>query len=322
MFQLQLSRPRATRGGFTLIELLVVIAIIAILAAILFPVFAQAREKARQASCLSNLKQIGNATMMYVQDYDETFYQHRYNCGNPIGTCTEYTDGNGNVIEPFKTTFGSSPATQRLYWIVILQPYTKNYQVFKCPSAPGSFVIGDGKAQPAAAGFSNSGVPAGAQGYGGQNSYGHNDAYLSPAAPLGGGTAVAATLAGVPRVSSTILVVDATYYGAGFDVSNQSGLTDTSKFTTPGSTATETSYFTTNGAQYPNYWKNLGNAKYSLGSADNGSTQAQADIPGRHQAVLNCQFADGHVKALPWKTVVGDICYWTTDVEGAHPKCN
>jgi prepilin-type N-terminal cleavage/methylation domain-containing protein/prepilin-type processing-associated H-X9-DG protein len=64
---------RRRRHGFTLIELLVVIAIIAILAAILFPVFAQAREKARQATCLSNLKQLGTAVMMYDQDYDETF---------------------------------------------------------------------------------------------------------------------------------------------------------------------------------------------------------------------------------------------------------
>jgi len=64
---------RRQRWGFTLIELLVVIAIIAILAAILFPVFAQARDKARQASCLSNCKQMGTAWMMYTQDYDETF---------------------------------------------------------------------------------------------------------------------------------------------------------------------------------------------------------------------------------------------------------
>ena len=66
------------RTGFTLIELLVVIAIIAILAAILFPVFAQARERARMSACLSNMRQIGSALMMYVQDYDETFPHLRF----------------------------------------------------------------------------------------------------------------------------------------------------------------------------------------------------------------------------------------------------
>src|SRR5579862_6462813 len=64
---------RKLQVGFTLIELLVVIAIIAILAAILFPVFAQAREKARAITCVSNMKQLGLATVMYIQDYDETF---------------------------------------------------------------------------------------------------------------------------------------------------------------------------------------------------------------------------------------------------------
>src|SRR5947208_16218835 len=64
---------RTQKRGFTLIELLVVIAIIAILAAILFPVFAQAREKARQTTCLSNLKQLGLGFRMYLQDYDDTF---------------------------------------------------------------------------------------------------------------------------------------------------------------------------------------------------------------------------------------------------------
>src|SRR6266571_7553596 len=67
------AAPRKPQAAFTLIELLVVIAIIAILAAILFPVFAQARSKARQANCLSNLRQIGNALGMYLQDYDETY---------------------------------------------------------------------------------------------------------------------------------------------------------------------------------------------------------------------------------------------------------
>src|SRR5689334_5202516 len=69
----QCNRRQAAKPGFTLIELLVVIAIIAILAAILFPVFARARENARRASCQSNLKQIGLGIMMYTQDYDETF---------------------------------------------------------------------------------------------------------------------------------------------------------------------------------------------------------------------------------------------------------
>ena len=102
--------------GFTLIELLVVIAIIAILAAILFPVFAKAREKARQASCLSNMKQLGLAAMMYVQDYDEKFF----NRFQPIVVYPQ--PANAIVWCPYPNTTS------------LLDPYVKNQQIGICPS--------------------------------------------------------------------------------------------------------------------------------------------------------------------------------------------
>ena len=91
------------RKGFTLIELLVVIAIIAILAAILFPVFAKAREKARQTTCLNNIKQMCNGAMMYVQDYDETFMCANIDAGQE-------------------------------FWPWQLQPYLKSWDIYDCPS--------------------------------------------------------------------------------------------------------------------------------------------------------------------------------------------
>src|SRR5262245_30858103 len=108
---------RWSRRAFTLIELLVVIAIIAILAAILFPVFAQAREKARAAGCLSNTKQMGIAISMYAQDYDETL---------PFG--------------------GHNGVTGNDRWYFWIAPYAKNRQIAICPSAPnqkpGNYGVG------------------------------------------------------------------------------------------------------------------------------------------------------------------------------------
>src|SRR5690348_141788 len=105
------SPATARRSGFTLIELLVVIAIIAILAAILFPVFAQAREKARATSCLSNTKQLGLAIEMYAQDYDEA---------GPTGM-DDWAHGDG--------------------WAGQVYPYVKNTAIFRCPDDSANAIV-------------------------------------------------------------------------------------------------------------------------------------------------------------------------------------
>lgn len=123
---------RLRNAGFTLIELLIVIAIIAILAAILFPVLAQAQEKARQTACLSNLKQLGIAAHMYEEDYDGALYHHHEGFVLDDGTqldvlpgsvdgCKGGGQGNSNAEKP---------------WAIFFQPYMKNRQMLFCPSDP------------------------------------------------------------------------------------------------------------------------------------------------------------------------------------------
>jgi prepilin-type N-terminal cleavage/methylation domain-containing protein/prepilin-type processing-associated H-X9-DG protein len=115
--------PGPSRRAFTLIELLVVIAIIAILAAILFPVFAQAREKARMSSCQSNMKQMGLAVQMYAQDYDETM--------------PPYNDAVFDFGNPDPATRKKSDGPWRVNYLWCLTPYLKNQQIQACPSMGG-----------------------------------------------------------------------------------------------------------------------------------------------------------------------------------------
>ena len=119
---MKVTNPHRTgkRTAFTLIELLVVIAIIAILAAILFPVFVRARENARRSSCSSNLKQIGLGIMQYKSDNHEQFPQAYY-----------YGDGVSNNGLTNGVGYGN------IQWSGLIQPYTKSYDVFKCPSGKG-----------------------------------------------------------------------------------------------------------------------------------------------------------------------------------------
>ena len=107
--------PQETRAAFTLIELLVVIAIVALLAAILFPVFGRARENARRTSCLNNLKQVGLGLLAYTQDYDETMIADWF------GPDTGPTEPQGT-------------GTGRYKWMDAIYPYVKNEAVFTCPS--------------------------------------------------------------------------------------------------------------------------------------------------------------------------------------------
>jgi prepilin-type N-terminal cleavage/methylation domain-containing protein/prepilin-type processing-associated H-X9-DG protein len=118
-----MGRRFKKRSAFTLIELLVVIAIIAILAAILFPVFAQARDKARATSCLSNLKQIGTGLMMYIQDYDEQFYFQR----------------GWDEMDNWGAGSWGADYWSYVRWPVRHMPYLKNEGVFKCPSDKNAF---------------------------------------------------------------------------------------------------------------------------------------------------------------------------------------
>ena len=162
------------RRGFTLIELLVVIAIIAILAAILFPVFARAREKARQTSCLSNVKQTSLAMQMYAQDYDETWPIAYY---YSAGWADEYA-------WDFHLNYGSGTHS-----LGLIGPYTKNEQINACPSAKS---------------LAGAGRPY--TGYAYNTTYiGHGQLETVPQA---------ASLGEVERPSETVLLCDSAYWAA------------------------------------------------------------------------------------------------------------
>jgi prepilin-type N-terminal cleavage/methylation domain-containing protein/prepilin-type processing-associated H-X9-DG protein len=176
---------RNPNSAFTLIELLVVIAIIAIVAAILFPIFAQARDRARMSACLSNLRQIGSALMLFDQDYDEDYPYIRFHCE---------TVGSGRDC---------------LTWKNVIRPYLKNLDVLACPANPF------GKARPGLAATSPSQPGTNAEGWQFEAerrmpiSYGMNSCastFIAADEPLARKTTTPLRMAQLARAAEIILI--------------------------------------------------------------------------------------------------------------------
>jgi prepilin-type N-terminal cleavage/methylation domain-containing protein/prepilin-type processing-associated H-X9-DG protein len=181
---------RWRKSGFTLIELLVVIAIIAILAAILFPVFARAREQARAASCKSNLKQIGTGWMMYVQDYDER---------TPLNWWSEDPCGTSALTNFPGGQRGRQPI---MFWRI--QPYVKNTGVLICPSDGAPTSGADGVNQ----------LPAPGQCENVRFSYSSSDEAGGGSGVAGGGLGLGEAMAAIQNPASMYLAFDSQrYYG-------------------------------------------------------------------------------------------------------------
>ena len=255
---------RGNRRGFTLIELLVVIAIISIIAAILFPVFAQAREKARQTTCLSNEKQIGVAMLQYCQDYDES-YPLSYNC-NATGGCTS------------SVPTGTSLATSLTYvsWPGFIYSYMSNYQVFVCPDAPTT------------AGTTQGTWVSGAPSNGFEVTYEYN--YNMGGNIAGTNANGIPIIKALPVVSEPSQVVMITESGANPQASTNGQVATDPTTWKPQQAGTFTNYHATELHRLP--WLLIQADSSLAGANDYGAPMSY------HSKMTNVLWADGHAKAM------------------------
>ncbi|MFM9872963.1 MAG: prepilin-type N-terminal cleavage/methylation domain-containing protein [Fimbriimonadaceae bacterium] len=265
------------KKAFTLIELLVVIAIIAILAAILFPVFAQAKLAAKKTKGLAEAKQIGTSQHLYLSDYDDVLYLYRTNDPNPSYVkCVN--DGRADC----NTVFGVQART-KTFWNQLLQPYLKNNEMFRSPGQVQAWANED----PTGAGTD----PA-FRSYGGQNSYASNTVIFES-----DGTGGSMSHTSIEDVANTLVIVDASYYNAlpRFDGNLRifKGLTS---WTVPCTSSSR-----------PNYWKNLGNSYLFRFPTNPTDAEAEKLIQQRWSGPLVVIHADSHAKATPWQKVMWDL---------------
>jgi prepilin-type N-terminal cleavage/methylation domain-containing protein/prepilin-type processing-associated H-X9-DG protein len=253
-------RPRS-RTAFTLIELLVVIAIIAILAAILFPVFAQAREKARTATCTSNLKQLGLGMVMYAQDYDETFPQWKWDQEYNAGSLHK---NNGTTL-----------------WWNAIYPYVKNVGVYACPSGRYTYdITGDGHwgwfTKPTSEAM--------------LASYGINPVFLHAKISYGANEPVtygSPSLGALKAPADTLLLADMATSLTGWEGSD---IYDPNNPSAKGNSWRIKRVAYSEGYNDSQYWGGL---------FDSGPFNGAWDSYARHQGGNNIAYADGHVKFRP-----------------------
>lgn len=258
--------------AFTLIELLVVIAIIAILAAILFPVFAQAKLAAKKTQGLAQAKQIGTSTQIYIADFDDTFFPYRYNGTNPDWA---KLNAAGN---PDANLIGTNTRT-RIFFKHMLDPYVKNDSIWQSPGNADAWVTVDRK--------QDSDNPAVFGSYGAQNSYGVNSYGFTP-----DGNGLNSTT--IAEVSNTILLIDAMYYNVlpRYAAQLNGNLTGTAFVCT---------------SSYPTYWKSLGNSFRFGAAGEPTDAQALKRIDSRFNGTLNVVRFDTSSKALKSNQVLNDL---------------
>lgn len=275
----------STRKAFTLIELLVVIAIIAILAAILFPVFARARENARRSSCQSNLKQIGLGFLQYAQDYDETLALPVW---TKPGAIMQYgTDFDSPVPMTYNGYYGAKQCT----WLEEIFPYVKNTQVFTCPSDARANLY-QNLSQPGGIGEPSYGMNFLLDGWAYNPSPKQADAitdylywYLyAPNTMLPG-----QKLASIQNVAYKILAGDMEKFG---------GYTGISYKMCPVPTGTPIVYYGQSEVCTQDMW----DQSTQWGRDMTSFGDAKPTEGGRHFGGANMVFVDGHVKWLPAKT--------------------
>ena len=285
------SLSRAMKRAFTLIELLVVIAIIAILAAILFPVFAQAKLAAKKTKGLAQFKQVGTGLQIYLGDSDDVLPAYRFTAAlanppiNPYYLSLPAGDAKKATLDA-----NGQNTIHAAFYNQLLQPYIKSDDMFRSTEYSNAWVNFQDKRLPADPGFHS---------YGGQNSMAANLYLLKAKTDAATDTTSMLSATSVEAPSDTLLFIDATYYGA---LPAQ-----------PNNVMCKLNDYGPTSASYPHYWKHLGNDELNFTSLGNPDPTNAANatvikqIEARYGGVLNMVRVDTSAKATQAKAVVNNL---------------